>query len=404
MIKVMWCNQENIMCKKILLFKAKIICYSSNEYFTDCFIDALINAGCDVDLCDISMEESFNKEEEMEKKLELLMGKNYDAIIDFNSILPRIRLDDGSFFLDYINGPFYDYIVDHPLYHHPILNLQLKNYNVICLDKNHADYIKEFYPHIKKVIFMPIPAMKSMSLYNIDSRKYDVVFQGTYTSCEQVMCKYRSSDEQINQYIKELIDLMINDTSLDIKHALDMILKRRNIVTDKETYRCLLNKVFPADMYIRAFFREELMKILIGNGIDINVFGYGWEQFPLFDSKHFKYHEAVGYAVSVEMMGNTKIMLNMMPWFKAGSHDRVFSSMINGCVCVTDSSSYIDELFEDGKHLVKYSLGDMQKLPEIIKLTLSDTKKMNRISCKGAQIVEEKYTWNKMAAVFLNNL
>ena len=45
-----------------------------------------------------------------------------------------------------------------------------------------------------------------------------------------------------------------------------------------------------------------------------------------------------------------------MPWFKDGTHDRVFTAMLQHTLSLTDDSRYLRENFTDKKELVFYSL------------------------------------------------
>lgn len=49
------------------------------------------------------------------------------------------------------------------------------------------------------------------------------------------------------------------------------------------------------------------------------------------------------------MLADAKVSLNVMPWFKDGAHDRVFNSILNGAVCVTDPSRYLEEELHEGE-------------------------------------------------------
>ena len=83
-------------------------------------------------------------------------------------------------FIDMIEAPFFDYIVDHPLYHDPILKQPVKNLNVICIDRDHADYVRKYYPHIKKVSFLPVPVGIHSSLMPFERRRNTLLFTGSY--------------------------------------------------------------------------------------------------------------------------------------------------------------------------------------------------------------------------------
>ena len=121
---------------KFLIFEMKTVCYNSYLYFGDALGLALKKLGCDV--------EYFKVDEQALDDLEQFIGRHYDGLIDFNSDLPRALMDDDSFFLDHVDAPFIDVILDHPLYHHDSLKNKLNNFHVVCLDSNHKDYILKY--------------------------------------------------------------------------------------------------------------------------------------------------------------------------------------------------------------------------------------------------------------------
>ena len=64
-----------------------------------------------------------------------------------------------------------------------------------------------------------------------------------------------------------------------------------------------------------------------------------------------------------------------MPWFKDGTHDRVFTAMLQHTLSLTDDSGYLRENFTDKKELVFYSLEKREELPELVKKLLEKPEK-----------------------------
>ena len=93
--------------KHFLIFSIKPVCYNSYLYFADSLAKALRDCGAEI--------EFFSSAKEPLESMERLANQTFDAIFDFNSELPRVKMDDGSYFLDQIHAPFYDIILDHPL-------------------------------------------------------------------------------------------------------------------------------------------------------------------------------------------------------------------------------------------------------------------------------------------------
>ena len=71
-----------------------------------------------------------------EEELRALTREHFDGIFDINSRLPKVMLDD-RYYLDYFDAPFFHMIIDHPMHLHYSLQIPLRNYYVLCLDRYH---------------------------------------------------------------------------------------------------------------------------------------------------------------------------------------------------------------------------------------------------------------------------
>ena len=103
--------------------------------------------------------------------LENLLGRQYDGVVDINSKLPYFVLEDDRRFLDVLGAPFYNYIVDHPLYHHPGLMFPLQNYHAIAIDHYHETYMRSYYPHLQQVSYLPLGVTQSAQAKQIPYEK-----------------------------------------------------------------------------------------------------------------------------------------------------------------------------------------------------------------------------------------
>lgn len=374
------------MNKNILIFISRILCYESNRFFVAEIERCLHDYGYEVEVCEIDLEDG-----EIELKLMGYVGRSFCAIIDFNSALPRLEMENGERYLDHIDAPFYNYIVDHPLYHHPVIKLNLKRSNVICIDRKHEEYIRNHYADIQKVIFMPLGAMEALNVIPYEQRKIDVLFSGSYQSSREMMEQMKEMNADETMYL--LVQELQKNTKQTQEEALKYILEQRGeTLSDKEFADCL-NALYLAERYVRACFREKLIQTLLDHHIDITVYGTGWEDFKCSNKEHLIIKNSVSFPVSLEIIADSKIVLNIMPWFKDGIHDRVLSAMINKAVCVTDSSTYMKEHFKDGEDLIYYSLDELDKLPQKITKLLNDPNQAKQISECGYNVVKEKHMW-----------
>ena len=57
-------------------------------------------------------------------------------------------LDDGTPYVDRLAGPFFDYILDHPLFHYQGLSSGVKNLHAIVLDEAQQKYVEKYYEKV----------------------------------------------------------------------------------------------------------------------------------------------------------------------------------------------------------------------------------------------------------------
>ena len=327
-------------------------------------------------------------------------------------------------------------ILDHPLYHNSVLRQPLKNMRVVCLDETHAEYIRKYYSHIKEVIVMPFPADTAKNLVPYNERSRNVLFTGTYTSSDDIVAlAMRSGGDSVEiknfqTMHKEPAQELIN--SMQIFNKMAGYLLEYPCETIEKAYTFALGDIteekvlketaaafadglelnFWADMFIRAVIREELLMEMLRNGIDVDIFGHGWEKFVekcgnveksegRFKGKMNICGE-VDYRQLPELYADTKIALNVLPWFKAGQHDRIALAMCNGCVCVTDESTYLEKKFADGENIFMYSLEDMTGAAMLVRDLLTHPLEAARAAAKGYVCAVSSLSFKKYIEIFIN--
>ena len=73
--------------------------------------------------------------------------------------------------------------------------------------------------------------------------------------------------------------------------------------------------------------------------------------------------------------------------------------MLNGALCLSDSSRYLEEELKNGRDLVCYSLTELDKLPDIIESLLRNYDSMKKIIDSGYRKAAEGHTWLHRAAI-----
>lgn len=379
--------------KHFLFFRLRNICYNSYNYFSGALAEALLNCSHTVSV--------FSGEKEPLEAMERFVGQKFDAMVDFNSNLPKLKMEDGSYFLDQIDAPFYDIILDHPLYHHDMLKHKLKNFHVICLDENHKTYIENYYPHIVSVHVLPMTGEDiAPGETGLPKKNIGLLFSGSYTPPGEVAASIKDIPDFMGEITNNLIEKLKADPCITQEAALRTMLPDLDEIVE-ELFPLHMQACFLADSYIRAFRREEILTSLAKEKIPMTVCGNGWRKSPLADFQNVSVIDDTDFKDTFSLFRQAKITLNIMPEFKAGTHDRIYSSMLNKSLCLTDPSSMVRHQFTEGKELVFYNVNQPDALCEKVKELLLNDASREEITENGYKKALAEHTWANRGKDFL---
>lgn len=375
--------------KRFLLIRSKGVCYESFYTFTDCLYHALRRFGADVDVFD----------ESKSANIRLFLGKSYDGIIDFDSTMPDKKLDDGTYVLNALDGPFINYLLDHPLYFHSQLSQNVPQH-VLCIDRRHVEYLKKYYPELLSVDFAPLPMMpvNESDIKSIQNRRIGILFTGTYTSSVFVQRKLSQINPDARRDVFEILSYMQADTSLTMEDAMQKFLDTRDKKIPDKMFRQFMQYYYLADTAAAAWARDIVVRAILNSGIKLTVCGHGWNDFRRYDNTPYDNLEIlpeVSYHRSVDMAYDAKVLLNVMPWFKDGIHDRVFTAAGHGAVCLSDETPALNDVMKD--LYVGFSLEKLEDLSDKIKRILSDSDYAQELTDNAHKIVTDNYGWERFA-------
>lgn len=321
---------------------------------------------------------------------------------NFNGIRGEEELyeEDGGLLWKKYQIPVVNIMVDHPFYYAESLEKMRKElgnelYHQICIDRDHKKYMEHFYPKIKKIAFMPLAGTKIIADLEKE-REYDVVMTGNYTPPKDFDKYIERIDEEYEGFYRSIIQYLINHPMESIEKVMEkFLLQEIPELTDEEMVKCMENMIF-IDLYVRFYYRGEVVKKLVQNGIKVHVFGAGWDLLELTERSNLILEGPTDSMGCLKAMTKAKIALNVMPWFKDGAHDRIFNGMLNGAVVATDESRYLKEELQEAQ-IFFYSLLELEQLPERVKELLVDENKRKGIQKEGAKYAEKKHTWKERA-------
>lgn len=367
--------------------------YNVLRHFMDELAAGLQANGCQVEIMDFQ-EESVDA---TNRRLEELSTNPPDVVIAFNGIVnDEIR--------KYLDVPYIGYMVDHPIIHHGRYSAWGKKDYAICIDQTHAELIKSYYKNIGNVFFLPHGGSECSHFVPFSERELDVSFSGSYTSSQEYLQMLKDGLQPFEQKIAFILITRMQERNLTLEQALSGFLKENNLPVSDEEFTLLCLQYLWVDYFIRAFYREELLRTLAANGIYVDIYGDKWEAFECENKEYLRLHEPLDFKDSLEVLGNTKISLNSIPSFKAGGHERLFSSMLCGAVCLTDPNAYLEEQFKDGEQILYYNRDRMQTAADQVLYYLEYQEEAEEISNKAHAAALEKHTWAMRAKELLEIL
>lgn len=379
---------------KVLIFSSREICYSSSNFFAHQLGAAFEELGFAADICEVSPEE------DLDAKLEPLLAESYRVVVDFNSMLPRMELEDGTPYLDKLNGPFFDYILDHPLFHYTGLTSGVKNLHALVLDEAQALYVKNYYPKVTNVHMLPLGATKA--LYEGEKeRECRILFPGTYDSPEDVYEVVTSAPEPVCGMMKRLIERRIADPLISMEEAFREELAAKGAELTPEQFALFMNAMYAVDAYVRDYFRKEALDKLLAVGIPVTVMGEGWAKYSYKDEHSLRRERGVPFGLSFERIAKAHVLLNVSPIFNRGMHDRIPAGMANKTVVLTDENPYLTAKFTDRREMCFYSLKRMESLAEQAERLLTEPKLREEIAENAYRAFEAHHTWKCRAEQIL---
>lgn len=381
--------------KKIVLFKGQI---ETLGYFSEELAKAFVRMGYEVYLFD------FEKEYEGINDLIWFCENENTVMVTFNFIgMNGEEIFDtggGVSFWDQREILCVNILVDHPFYYHELLKKLPKRYILFCVDQFHVKYMERFFPEIRQVFFLPLGGTRVSDIFiPYEEREYDIVFTGNYTPPHTFDKYINRIDEDYARFYHNIIDDLVRNPDKTIEAAVEKQTRAEIDGLTKEDLKSAFASTIFIDLYVRFYFRALAVKTLADNGFRVEVFGKGWDLLECKNKKNLICHGSVDSCECLCSMRNSRISLNVMPWFKAGAHDRIFNSMLSKSVCLSDGSTFIREQFTDQKDMVFYSLDAIDKLPAIAEDLLSHPVKAKNIAENGYQKAWESHSWKNRAAI-----
>lgn len=370
--------------------------YESKRHFTLKLAEAMQRKGIETLHIDVK-ESALNAE-----ALGSIARFNPTLTCSFNTLRP---IGPDTFLWDYLQIPHWSILLDPVIYSMELTKGPYAMVSCVDLEDHHTLQFQGF----ENSFFFPHAVEKELIGSGHTKKNYDVVFLGSCYDYESLQTLWqKEQSEEINQLIHAAAKRVLSDASTSISQALDQALHKSNIPPEKIDFAVLF---YCIDRYTRGKDRVELIKSI--KDAQVHVFGApaedevttikGWDYY-LEGCNNVVLHPPVSFQEGLEILKQSKIALNSVPFFKRGSHERVFTALACGALPLTTATQYWQEQFVEGNELAVYHLGEYQKINELINSLLCDEAKRQQMVSRGARKVQTMHTWDQRVDFLLQTL
>lgn len=356
--------------------------------------------------------------EDMEESLGRLVqfaAGGADAVITFNNLGFYLEMTEGKNLWDELHIPCVNILMDHPFRYHRFLLQAPERGIVLCPDYNHVEYIRRFYPNISRAEYLAhggIPQTSPLIAGNetpkpILERTIDVLYAGSlsrYAAEGLVPDLGNITDYDGFDLSQSVLSELLRSPERTTESVMEEYFVRHGLHFPDERLREEMARLRFLDTYAVSFFREQAVRYLVENGIRVTVYGQGWEQCEWAANPNLTCGGVISPDEVVRKMGDAKIVLNTMTWFKNGTHDRVFNGMLAGAGVVSDTSVYMEKEFADKQEIACFNLPEIGKLPTLVKGMLEEPGRLERMASAGYEKAYKNHTWESRAKEILEIL
>lgn len=370
-----------------------LVCMSISAYDAlNIFMNELITTweNCGIKVDRIHVDDRFNKD------VEYALDNSYDVIFSFNEVFVGMEYK-GKLLLEQLKAPFYSYLVDHPMHlHQRIVNAKSQK-GFICVDSSFEEYLKRYYKVRRSLVLFQGGVLPEKDLIPYRERKHNVVFCGAYRSAQEELDKINNGDPQIRGIISAMIDSGLRNPQKNIEKILWDIIHEYNLSIQEDEFAECMVVCKSVELIFRGFYREQLIKKLLDAEIEVEVYGNGWENLEHKNKELLHCNGEIPYERMNEVYGDTKILLNVMPWAKNGFHDRIANGMLNGALVISDDTTYLSECNRIEKKCELFLLEEISSVSKKVQYYLNNEKEAEKIARNGYLWAKENHQWKDRA-------
>lgn len=332
--------------------------------------------------------------------LDILVKDPPDLMIGFNGIPHK----NHKYYADIVKKPYLSLLVD-PFYR--FFNLIESPYVIIgCDDFSGVSAFRNNW-NFHRVLFVPHAVEPDLIPYPEVEKIFDVTLLATFIDYETRQKEWNSKyPHLVCKAMNEIAERVFFDPSFlffeAIVSQMHLIFQQHPKLKVKNPFDIFMD----IELYIKGRERIDMLKAI--KTAQVHVFGdsvddSNWEKY-FKNQKNIIVHDSVSYEQSLEIMKQSKIVLNSSLKNPFGAHERIFSGIASGALVITNENPYLKKYFLHDFDIAFFQVNHLEQIDAIIEMYLSDEEKRLSVVERGREIVLNFHTWDARIKTFQEEL
>lgn len=309
------------------------------------------------------------------------------------------KMPDGNYLMQTLANTtsckILGWIVDSPYYHTSKICGVNDKMKLAVVDYFSGEYIKKYFD-IPCDIFHHF-GIEAEQRIPICERDIEVFVPVSWSSTKEFeRNKLKDLEENEIYIVKHTLDLLLRDKDILVNEALEQTFLTIGMNVPRDEFGDLVEWFeILIDEYYRVKQREQCILALLKMGVSLTVCGKGWENYEG-EYRSNGLLKILGDDLSFEEVANVmkraRIVLNIVPTYHEGIHERLATAMLHGAVCLTDPSQYLEKHFTDGKDILFYEWDNLEGSLAKVKNYLNDNGKLQEMADKAYTFAKKHMT------------
>jgi len=331
-----------------------------------------------------------------------LLGQGCDLLVDlccWGYGLTRIGVQQAGApplpVLDALDIPYVGMLFDQP-YFQPINAVVARRLFATFPDLGHREQAEFVFPGFALAgdAFVPPAVRPANARFALDwrERDIDVLYVGNLDPAALARPWRGGALEALGEAVAQMVHAQPERPFL---RGVAEVLERQAV---RPAPQELADLVRMMELYVRSSFRRDVVLALARSGLRIRVVGRGWDTIALPESAERV--APIAYEQIFRLAGRSRICVDASTYL-SGANDRVFNYALNGAVCATNATGYLQPAMGEEEWLYFYSLRELDALAERLHALLADPRRLRETGECAQRAVLARHTWRERLETIL---